>query len=173
MPYINIVMSLMDFIPYTNDIISKNNGILYVEKANDNNSFSNIAVNVTNYKSIIEPNRGERLNFFISSRELEDITSNLYEDKFCHHVIEGIGGRETEDFIERISLRLISKKPDKEIKRIFNSINNKLKKDESIGVGVRGGSSLHKNYYYKKSCIGNKIFKTDINNDKAPIIVVE
>ncbi len=173
MSCINVVMSLVDFVQYIDDIINKNNGILYVEKKNGNNSFFNAVVNMTNYRNVIETNREKNLNFFISSKKLENTTANFYEDNFCHHIIEGVGGRETEDYIERIALRLVSKNPDKEIKKIFNSIRNKLKKDESIGIGIEGNSSFHRNYFYKKSYVGNKIFKTDINNDKAPIITIK
>ena len=80
--------------------------------------------------------------------------------------------RDDEKMIERISLRLISKTPDKTIKKIFNAIKNKLKKDDTIGVGIKGESSLHKNFFYHKPEIKNKISITEMGNKKAPIIEI-
>ena len=48
--------------------------------------------------------------------------------KYARGTIEGIGGRANENEVELISLRLISKEPEREIKRLFNAIRNKLKK---------------------------------------------
>lgn len=169
MSYINVVMSLMDFIPYISNIVIKNNGALYIEKKSDNDFFSNIKVDASNYENIVEKNREKNLNFFISSKELEDSNINFYDDTICLWMIEAIGGRETKDIIERIALRIISKKPQKETVKIFNAIKNKLKKDTAIGMGVEGGSFLHKNYFYQKSYIGKKVFLRDINNKSSVI----
>jgi len=162
----------MDFIPYISDILIKNNGALYIEKIGTDNSYTSIKVDLDNYKSIVEKNRAKNLNFFISSKEFESLSINFYDDTICQWVIEGVGGRETEDTIERIALRLISKNPEKGTTRIFNAIKNKLKKDVTIGVGIEGNSSLHKNYFYQKCYVNQKVFKTDINNEKSPTIKI-
>ena len=172
MAYINVVMSLMDFVPYVNAIIEKNNGHLYVEKRNGRDSFYNIKVDIFNYTQMVEVNREKNLNFFISSKELDALNINFYDDSICQCIIEGVGGRETDESIERIALRIISKTPEKEIVKIFNAIKHKLKNDKTIGVGVEGGGSLHKNYFYQKKYVGKKVFKTDINNDISPIIII-
>jgi len=169
MSYINVVMPLNDFIPFIQEIINKNGGTLFIEKRKSDNTIYKIKINSNDD---IENNRGVNLNFFISTQELINENESFYNDDICQYIIEGTGGRVNENMIERISLRLISKKPDKAIKRIFNAIKNKLKKDEIIGVGVKGGSSLHKNYFYQKSQANNKKFVTDMNNDKAPIIEI-
>ena len=72
--------------------------------------------------------------------------------------------------VELISLRLISKEPKEGIKRLFNAIRNKLKKDSTIGVGVQSGSSRYPKFFYQKSLTNNKVFKFDFNNDKLPVI---
>lgn len=169
MSYINVVMPLANFIPFVQEILDKNNSELFIEKRNSEKTIYKVKVNSIDD---IENNRGVNLNFFIVTPELRNENENFYDEDICQYVIEGTGGRTNEKNIERISLRLVSKTPDKTIKKIFNAIKNKLKKDETIGVGVKGGSSLHKNYFYQKSQVGNRIFVTDINNDKAPVIEI-
>jgi hypothetical protein len=170
MSYVNVVMPLMDFIPYVSDILVKKNGVLYVEKRSGDDSFSSIKVGQGNYESIVKRNREKNLNFFIASKELEFPGINFYDDATCPWIIEGVGGRETDDAIERIALRLVSKNPENATVKIFNAIKSKLKKDKAIGVGVEGGSPLHEHYFYQKANACKKIFVTDINNDKSPVI---
>lgn len=67
-------------------------------------------------------------------------------------------------------MRLISKEPEGKIKRLFNAIKNKLKKDPTIGVGVQSGTSRYPKFFYQKSLKDNKVFKFDLNNDKMPVI---
>lgn len=167
MSYINVVMSLKDFVPYIGEIIEKKNAYLYVEKKIGNPP---VEVTAANALEVITDNREKNLNFFISSKKYSK--AGFYDDDFCVHVIEGIGGRSTSHSIERIALRLIAKTPDKDISGVFNAIRNQLKKDEEIGMGVEGNSSLHKNFYYQKKYAGNKNFLTDFHNEKAPVITV-
>lgn len=69
-----------------------------------------------------------------------------------------------------LCLWLSSKEPKEGIKRLFNAIRNKLKKDSTIGVGVQSGSSRYPKFFYQKSLTDNKVFKFDFNNDKLPVI---
>jgi len=39
-------------------------------------------------------------------------------------------------------------------------------------MGVKGSSKLHDDYFYQKEYVGKKVFKTDLHNDKAPIIEI-
>lgn len=170
MSYINIVMALTDFVPYISEIIEKKNGFLYIEKKSGKNTIAAAAANAANTSALITSYRENNLNFFITSKPNKK--SDFYDDAFCEFVIEGVGGRSTDDTIERIALRLISKTPSKEISAIFNAIKNKLKKDGEIGMGVEGDSAFHKNYFYQKKYAGNKTFLTDVHNYKAPVIKV-
>ena len=121
----------------------------------------------------IDDNRGKFLNFFILSQHIKITKSMIYQDEYAPFIIVGEGGRNKEDSIERINLRLLSKKSEKSTSKIFNAIKNKLKKDELIGMGVEGGSAPHNNYFYQKNLVGKKTFKTDFYNDKAPLVNVE
>nr|WP_315034739.1 hypothetical protein [uncultured Chryseobacterium sp.] len=173
MSNINLVMSLKDFYPYIEEIVEKNKGAFYIESKKTNGDFFIEKVNIGNFKEKIDDNREKNLGFFIFSEDQEVDESIIYKDNFAPFVIVGEGGREKKDSIERINLRVLSKSPEKNTSKIFNAIKNKLKKDESIGMGVEGGSALHNNYFYQKDLVGKKVFKTDFHNDKAPLIKVK
>ncbi len=172
MPYINVFMPLMEFIPYVDNILTKNNGVIYIKKRNSEGLFCNVKIDTNNYKNQIERNREKNSVFFISSKAYENPNINFYDHSICQDIIEGVGGRETEDTIELIALRIISKNPEKETVKIFNAIRNKLKKDTAIGVGVKSKGYVYKNYFYQRAYVGKKTFKIDINNDKLPIMEV-
>ena len=108
--------------------------------------------------------------FLCLFKDYNEAGISFYDDEVCKGTIEGIGGRANENEVELISLRLISKEPEREIKRLFNAIRNKLKKDPTIGVGVQSGSSRYPKFFYQKSLTDNKVFKFDLNNDKLPVI---
>jgi hypothetical protein len=172
MSYINLVMSLKDFFQYAEDIIEKDNGVFFIE-TKDNDKISLQKINPGDVDKI-KDNREKNLRFYIiSDNSLNTISPNEIFDELEPVVIDGEGGRETNESIERISLRILSKKPYKSTSKIFNAIKNKLKKDTEIGMGVKGGSKLHDDYFYKKEYVGKKVFKTDFYNDKAPIIEIK
>lgn len=172
MPYINVFMPLMEFIPYVDNILTKNNGIIYIKKRNSEGLFCNVKIDTNNYKNQIERNREKNSVFFISSKVYENPITNFYDHSICQYIIEGVGGRETEYTIELIALRIISKNPEKETVKIFNAIRNQLKKDTTIGVGVKSKGYVYKNYFYQRAYVGKKTLKIDINNDKLPIMEV-
>lgn len=161
-------MSFSDFISYTSEILNENNARLYIEERDTDNTINKYQFN-NEYS--IEENRDKNLNFYISLENIIDLKYSFYGSEASKFAIEGTGGRVSNNKIERISLRLISKKPDKTTRKVFNSIKRKLKKDDSIGMGVKGGSTLHDNYFYEKSIIKMKMV-TDMFNDKAPVIEV-
>ena len=152
-------MPLMEFIPYVDNILTKNNGVIYIKKRNSEGLFCNVKIDTNNYKNQIERNREKNLDFFISSKAYENPNINFYDHSICQDIIEGIGGRETEDTIELIALRTISKNSEKETVKIFNAIRNKLKKDTAIGVGVKSKGYVYKNYFYQRAYVGKKTFK--------------
>lgn len=172
MSYINLVMSVKNFYKYVEDILEKNNGVFFSDiKEKDSISLQKIEKGELDK---IKDNREKYLMFYILSEYSGDVsTDTIYGDELAPFVIVGEGGRVTEATIERVSLRVLSKKPHKKTIKIFNAIKNKLKKDDEIGIGVQGGSRLHDGYFYQKDLVGTKTFKTDFHNDKAPIIVVK
>lgn len=173
MAYINVVISLKDFVRYIEDILEKNGGTFFIEEKDHENIFR--VKKVSSYSdSDIEDSRAINLGFFIVSQEIKRMSHDqVYKDETAPFIIEGEGGRISEGAIERISLRVLSKNPDKNAVRIFNAIRNKLKKDPEIGIGVIGGAQLHNNYFYQKKYVGCKVFKTDFYNEKAGIIMVK
>lgn len=172
MSYINLVMSLKDFYQYVEDILEKDNGAFYIEVKNKSKiSLEKIEKGEADK---IKDNREKNLRFYILSEQSDDVSQDdIFDDELEPIVIDGEGGRETTDSIERISLRILAKKPNKNTTKIFNGIKNKLKKDDEIGMGVEGGSKLHDDYFYQKELVGKKTFKTDFHNDKAPLIEVK
>lgn len=174
MSYINVVMSLKEFLPYVADILEKNKGDFFIEKRDDGGTIFIEKVPVESWHTQVEDDRGKNLDFFILSDQLPGITrSQLYDDEKAPWVIVGQGGRETAESIERIALRVLSKTPDSNTKRIFNAIKNKLKKDETVGVGVEGGSRFHDGYFYQREYVGKKVMKSDFYNDKASPIRIK
>lgn len=173
MSQLNLVMSLKDFYPYIQEIIEKNNAVFYIEHKKSEEEIFIEKVNSDDFVDKIDDNRGKFLNFFILSEDVEVTKSKIYKDDIAPIVIVGEGGRVKKDSIERINLRVLSKTPKKNTTKIFNAIKNKLKKDNEIGMGVKGGSKLHDDYFYQKEYVEKKIFKTDFHNYKAPVIEVK
>lgn len=170
MSYINLVMSLKHFSQYVEDIIEKENGSFFIEKKDDDEIF----LQKINHGEAdkIKDNREKNLRFYIVSENLDTVSQAEIFDELEPVIIDGEGGRKTDDSLERISLRILSKKTNKTTTKIFNAIKNKLKKDNEIGMGVKGSSKLHDDYFYQKEYVGKKEFKTDLHNDKAPIIEI-
>ena len=170
MSYINVIMPLVDFIPYINDVVVRNQSVVYIRKRKNANEFYNTKLNMSNYKSVIDCNMENKLLFFICLNNCNDPHASFYNNSVCKEAIEGLGGRMIENEVELISLRLISKQPERKIKKMFNEIRNKLKKDTAIGVGVQSGSYVYPNFFYQKNIAENKVLKFDLNNDSLPII---
>jgi len=169
MSQLNLVMSLKDFYPYVKEIIEENDAVFYIEhKKNDEEI---IIKKVSNNE--FDDNREKFLLFFILSQDVEVTPSTVYEDDIAPLIVVGEGGRTRKDSIEHINLRVLAKTPEKSTIKIFNAIKNKLKKDNRIGMGVKGGSKFHDNYFYQKEYVGKKVFKTDFNNSKAPVIEIK
>lgn len=170
MSYINVIMPLVEFVPYINDMVVKYDCVVYLRKKNTKDVLYTSKLNMENYRSVIGDGIEDKLLFFVSLKDYNEAGISFYDDEVCKGTIEGIGGRANENKVELISLRLISKEPEGKIKRLFNAIKNKLKKDPTIGVGVQSGTSRYPKFFYQKSLKDNKVFKFDLNNDKMPVI---
>jgi hypothetical protein len=172
MKQINIVMSLNDFYLYIKDILVKYDALMFVEKKHLETSRLKILIKDSNIDFLNRNYQEKGLCFFITTLNLNvnECDLSFYSDDIYNYTIEGIGGRENELEIERIKLRLISKKPEKTIISVFRAIKNKLEKDIEMATGVEANSSLYKDYFYPKSNVGKKIFKMDFYNEKLPPI---
>ncbi len=171
MSYLNIVMPLKDFLIYIKEIVVQQGAYIYLEQKTDKETITSIKLDLDNIEQI-PANRAQYLKFFISNKELLKKNDSFYEDENDSYAIEGSGGRQDQEHVERIALRIISKTPDKEIANLFKNIKNKLKKDPEIGMGVSGNAALHKNYFYQKALVGKLVFKTDFYNEQAPLITI-
>lgn len=172
MSCINVVMPLKDFIAYIKETVAQQGAYIYLEqKSNEKDDITTVKLDLNKLDQQIPDNRTQHLNFFIATKALGKQDS-FYDDENDSCAIEGSGGRQDKEAVERIALRLISKTPEKDIAHLFKSIKNKLKKDPEIGMGVAGNSALHKNYFYQRELAGKQIFKTDFYNDKAPLITI-
>ena len=114
----------------------------------------------------------QSLKFFISLESPQESESpvRIFYDDMYQSIIEGTGGRETQEAIEMIALRLVAKNQGAATWENFSE--NKLKNDEAIGRGLRCGASFYKDYFYAKRCVDGKILKFDLNNDKLPNITI-
>lgn len=172
MSYINLVMPLNDFITYIKEVVAQHGAYIYLEeKTGTQDAITTAKQDLSNIDQQVRADREQYLKFFISTKELLKDDS-FYDDENATYAIEGSGGRQDQEAVERISLRIISKTPEKIIHTLFKQIRNKLKKDPEIGLGVAGNSALHKNYFYQKKLVGKQVFKTDFYNDKAPLITI-
>ncbi|WP_297942943.1 hypothetical protein [uncultured Campylobacter sp.] len=81
-----------------------------------------------------------------------------------------MGGRETQEAIDMIALRLLAKNQGAATWGNLSAIKNKLENDEAIGRGLSCGAYFYKDYFYAKRCADGKILKFDPNDDKLPNI---
>ena len=167
MPYIHLLMPLSDFIPYIASILADCGGTVYLQKEIDGaygaaKTGSNDRRNLTDLR--------QSLKFFISpeSPQEPELPAKVFYDDMYRSIIEGTGGRETQEAIEMIALRLVAKNPGAATWGNFSG--NKPKNDEAIGRGLSCGASFYKDYFYAKRCVDGKILKFDLNNDKLPNI---
>jgi hypothetical protein len=159
-------MPLGDFIPYIADILAGCGGTVYLQKSGG--AYSAVKIDAGGRQNLSD--RGQSFKFFISSEPPQEpeLPAKIFYDDLYRSIIEGTGGRETQEAVEMIALRLVAKNPGAAIRKIFSG--NKLKNDEAIGHGLRCGASFYKDYFYAKHCAGVKILKFDLNNDKLPNI---
>ncbi len=76
-----------------------------------------------------------KLNPDIKRNKHKDNIS-FYDDDLFDYFIEGKGVRENNQNIEIIKLRIISKKPDKQIQKFYNSLQSLFKKSAEINKGL-------------------------------------
>lgn len=109
-------------------------------------------------------------SFFISSETFDESRfENFYDDEFCVHAIEGLGGRYTKEELEMLSLRIISKTPDKKVKLFIEKLVKSLKKNGEYGLGVGPGESpLYNRIFYKKLDVQGRALWFDFARKGSP-----
>jgi len=81
--------------------------------------------------------------------------TDIFDDDFCIHAIAVRGGRVSESELENLSLRVISKTLDKNIKSFINQLQRHLKESDNYGEGV-GNGMLYGRTFYNRSEIVRK-----------------
>lgn len=171
MSYIYVITSLTQFYRYIQPELEKYNIEMLMEYFDSNHQIQINAITIENLQTQLLKYDHRNLGFYFLDKEQKINKHQIYDDVYCIYAIEGKGGRETKDTLEKITLRMISKTPDKNIKRFFSAIKRKLNQDENFAQGIQGGSRLHQEHYYLKSYVGEKVFKSDFYNDKAPALI--
>ncbi|MCX5466158.1 hypothetical protein [Acinetobacter nematophilus] len=171
MSYIYVITPLMQFYHYIQPELEKYKIEVLMEYFDANHQIQINAITAENLQTQLLKYGHRNLGFYFLDKAQKINKSQIYNDEYCIYAIEGKGGRETEDNLEKITLRMISKTPDKNIKGFFNAIKRKLNHDENFAQGIQGDSRLHQQHYYLKSYVGKKVFKSDFYNDKAPALI--
>lgn len=178
MSKISIVISIKEFYIYIEDILERHGALMFIEKKTINNSYESFIMNDQNMSELVDSyNVSCNVHFYITTSKVlqNNKVNNFYSEETYCESIEGTGGRESRSETELITLRLLSKESNKEIKMIFNSIKAKLKKDNSFGKGLKSGVSLYKNDIYPISYVNNRIMiidmsRKDLSSPLVPIL---
>ena len=86
------------------------------------------------------------------------------------HAIEVLGGRSTPNELENLSLRIISKTPDKNIKNFVNKLQQYLEKSDNYDVGVGRGGLYSKTFYNRSEILGKTLW-FDFDRKFQPLLI--
>lgn len=108
MPRVRLLMPLGDFIPYIADILAGCGGTVYLQKRGGG-TYGAAKTGSSNCRNLTDLRQS--LNFFISpeSPQEPELPAKVFYDDMYRSIIEGTGGRETQEAIEMIALRLVAK----------------------------------------------------------------
>lgn len=171
---INVIMPLGTLMEIIHDLAEKYGIQIYVERRDEALARNYVALKGDVSAMKLAINEGYRQFFFSAIEVPLNEKTSFYADGIFDYCIEGKGGHEMGDDIEMITLRIISKNPDKTIQSFFGAVNNRLKKAGDVGVGVyTGAGSFYKNIFYLKSLVGKKEMWFDFERKNTPITVAE
>jgi len=165
---INIIIPLETFIDEFNMLINDLAMYVYIEKRVG----KSLILKRVDQKEDLKLKAGERFcAAYITSVEFKkDRDQSIYHDDFCVHAIEMLGGRSTPEELENLSLRVISKTPDKNIKGFLGKLQQHLKKSDQYGVGV-GNGGLYSKTFYNRAAIVGKILWFDFERKSKPLSI--
>ena len=87
MSYINVIMPLVEFVPYINDMVVKYDCVVYLRIKNTKDVFYT-AINMANYRSVIGNGIEDKLFFFVSLKDYNKAGISFYDDEVCKGTIE-------------------------------------------------------------------------------------
>lgn len=160
--YFNIIIPFQKFVSELKTALDKHSVYLYAKNYNEKKGFYYEEIDPENENPTFFLNKDYK-GFFFSSKWIEIKEGHLtlgkstkkdeisfYDDAIFDYCIEGKGGREDDGNIEIIKLRIISKNPDDQIKKFYNSLQSTLKKMENVNQGLMNGNYFdNKVFYYK------------------------
>lgn len=113
---------------------------------------------------------GERYSsaYITSGEFLKERDDSIFDDEFCVHAIEMRGGSFTSQKVEKLSLRVISKNPDKNMKGFMNKLRTHLKNSDNYGVGIGDGLLYSRTFYNRLEIIGKTLW-FDFDRKSKPI----
>ncbi len=145
MSQIYILSSLVEFYKFIKSSLTEYHALFFIEYIHDDTiCFKEITPE--NYEVELTNMRERNLNFYISTMPLNSY-KNFYQEGIYPFVIEGKGGRLTSTSLEIITLRIVAKKPDITIQKVFDVIKKTLRSDSSVVKGLTDKSRFHKNIY--------------------------
>ena len=165
---INIIIPLETFFDEFNSLINKSAMHVYIKTI----AGQRVTLKKVNRREDFLLKAGERYySAYITSVEfLKERDGDIFDEEFCVHAIELRGGRSTPDEVENLSIRVISKTPDKNIKSFVNKLQQHLKKSGEYGVGV-GIGWLYSRTFYNRSEIAGKTLWFDFERKSKPLLI--
>jgi len=155
---INVIISIDKFFYFIQDLLIEHDISLCISY--DKRTERILWQDRDKYFDIIKSQNSEV--FLFSGQRKEIVNDDYFYDKIPSHSIVMSGGREDEEDIERINLRVISKKPDLIIKKFHRAVFTKLKESDLFGLGVVAGP-FKRDFFYDKSPIEKGIV-SDFSN---------
>jgi hypothetical protein len=172
MSYINVIVDCPNFLNTISELVKKQNIYCYFQYRNTVDKirvhYVEVDFNNANFEELMTD---EYDQFFFSSKEIDTQKAmNFYQDGIYEYAVEGNGGRKTSTELELLSLRIISKNPDKKINSFFKSINIELKKNSNYDQGI-GETSNQKKIFYLKEIVGKYQMWHDFKRKVIPISI--
>ena len=153
-----IAIPVDDFFRYSNDIMKKYGVSAYVEVIDNKSGNRNVYTYREDRPNVFTEYFFEESyhSFYFSCYPFDDEKSSIpfgafYTPEIAPFTIEGNGGYETESTREQIYLRQIDKRPDKNIKKFYSALQQKLKTLPGIQNGCVMGKYEYKNRYFLPS----------------------
>lgn len=132
----------------------------------------NVVLKSVDQKEDLVLKEAERFSaaYITSVKFQKDGDRSIFDDDFCVHAIVVLGGRSTADELENLSLRVISKNPDKNIKSFVSKLQQQLKKSDQYGVGVGSGGLYSKTFYHVQEVVGKTLW-FDFERKSSPLVI--
>ena len=167
-----ILTSVNKFYKTSQEILLANKARFFIEMGSSNGKCNLIPITNKN-ENLIEPivmdgmdNYSYRRFIILSNPNIEIcLEKSIYDQPIKSYIIEGTGGRETEDIIECIYLRLpvITKEADKTAKILYKKLYLNLESNNYFYKGFKQTTAMHKKALYDIRAI-HKIKRYSFNN---------